>query len=315
MELSHAALLGFRTRYEALFNAAFNLVTPQIEKVAVKVESGRVEQVVHRWLRGIPGMREFLDTRTINNLSTDGLTVKNKLWEDTVGIPRVDLERDLYKIYDPMISRVGQTAALHRDSLGFEMLSDMVTAPSGFKAYDGVNFYGTHNVDRSVAFTNLSDKKLTEVSLSTAITELKKRRDTAGNVLAATASKPLLIIPPSLIFTAEKLANMSYIVSTQPGTGASSATSQAGASENVLKGSFDFIQSPYLKTDTQWHLTLVDPYLKPLIWQIEQDLEFLNFEKFLAQWAMNDQFVFGVRALYNVAPGLPEMCYGSTGTV
>jgi phage major head subunit gpT-like protein len=315
MELNNAALAGFRTRYEAIFNAAFNLAEPKAEKVALVFQSGRVEQVVHRWMRGLKGMREFTDTRQINNVDTDGLTVTNKLWEDTLGIRRVDLERDQYKVYDPLVARLGQTAKLHRDKLVFEQLSDALADPN-IKDYAGDSFYGDHTTKRvaSAQYNNKSSAPLSENSLITAIQSLRNRRDSEGNVLASAAQgRPLLVVPPALEFTAAKLANLSFYPTTQPGTGASSATSQAAAGENILKGTFDYIVSPYLKTATEWHLCLQDNYYKPIIFQIEQEIEFLPWDRFIAQWAMNDLFVFGVRALYNVAVGLPEMTFGSTG--
>lgn len=316
MELNAAALAGFRTRYETIFNAAFNLAEPQAEKVALIFQSGRVEQVMHRWMRGLAGMREFKGQRQINNVSSDGVTVQNKLWEDTIGIRRVDLERDQYKVYDPLIARLGQTAKLHRDVLVFGELSRALSDPSVLD-YAGDPFYGTHTTNRAVSYTNKASgagSALSEASLIAGIQSLRNRRDSEGQVLASAAQgRPLLIVPPALEFTASKLANLSFYPSTQPGTGASSATSQAASGENILKGTFDFIVSPYLATPTEWHLCLQDSYYKPMIFQIEQDVEMLAWDKFIAQWAMNDEFVFGVRALYNTHVGLPEMTYGSTG--
>jgi phage major head subunit gpT-like protein len=314
MELSHAQLLGFRTKFETTFNQAFELAQPQIEKIALKVDSGRNELVNHRWMRGLPGMREFKDARVHNNISTDGFVVKNKLWEDTLAIDRVDIERDQFGVYTPMMARMGEVAKLHRDSIGFGLLSSMLSDTS-IVAYDAIAFYGAHTSNRAstAQFTNKVTTHLSESSLSTGITELRKRKDSAGNPLAAITKKPLLIIPPDLELVAQKLLNQSYFPTTQPNSGASSATSQAASGENVLKGSFEYVVSPYLATTTEWHLTLVDNYFKPIVWQIEQDIEFLGYDKFLHEWSNNDKFVNGVRALYNVAPGLPEMCYGSTG--
>ena len=266
-------------------------------------------------MRGIPQMRQFVDTRVFNNVSTDGFQVANKLWEDTISIPRVDLERDQWGVYAPMASKLGQTAKLHRDELGFGKLSEALSN-TAITAYDGVAFYGNHNVKRKVSFNNKATgggSALSETSLITGIQELRKRRDSNGQLLAASTSRPLLIVPPALEFTAMKLANLSFIVSTQPGTGASSASSQAAASENILKGSFDVEVSPYLSTDTEWHLTLVDNLFKPIIFQVEQEVEFYGPEKFPTRWTEQDQFCMGVRALYNVAVGLPEMTYGATG--
>lgn len=315
MELSHSALVGFRTRYETIFNQAFALAEPKIDKIALVFNSGRVELVNHRWMRGIPQMREFTDSRIFNNVSTDGFTVQNKLWEDTISIQRVDLERDQWGVYSPMVAKLGQTAKLHRDSLGFGLLSSALSNTS-ITAYDGIAFYGNHNANRSVAFNNKATgggSALSETSLITGLTALRNRRDSHGQLLAATSSRPLLIVPPALEFTAKKLANLSFIVSTQPGTGASSASSQASMSENILQGSFDIEVCPYLATSTEWHLTLVDSLFKPIIFQVEQEVEFLGPEKFPTRWAEQDEFCMGVRALYNAAVGLPDMVYGAVG--
>jgi phage major head subunit gpT-like protein len=317
MELSHADLLGFKTRYETLFNQAFKLAESTLDMIALTVESGRVEQVVHRWMRGIPSMREFKGSRVINNVDSDGFTIKNKKWEDTIGIPREDLERDQFKVYDPMTRKLGEVAKLHRDVLAYGLLSTLIAnnGNNAYAAYDGVSFYGVHNVKRKVPFTNFTTAKLTEISLANAIAELKSRKDSHGNPLVSPTAKLDLLIPPQLETTANKLANSEFIVQTAPGTGASSATNQAASGSNQLKGLFTPRVNQLLNTSTEWHLTLSDKIYKPIVFQLEQDIEFSTWEKFLAQWVMEDQFILGIRALYNVAPGLPEMVFGSTGTV
>lgn len=315
MELNTAALVGFRTKYETLFNQAFSVAEPQVDKVAVRVDSGPVEQVVHRWLRGLPGMREFLDTRTINNVDSDGLTIKNKEWEDSIGIPRRELERDQHRLYEPMVSRMGQVAKLHRDELAFGLLSDALATPSSYKAYDGDNFFGTHSTKRKTSFSTLGSGALGEGTLSQAITALMNRKDSAGNPLALGGKRPLVIANPANFLTLSKLANLSFIVSVAPGASATQSTSNYGsASENVLKGTFDFITSPYIKTTTEFHVTLQDPLMKPVVFQVEKEVEFLGWDKFLHEWSMNSRFVFGAYARYNVGLGLPEMVWSSPGT-
>lgn len=314
MELNSAAMVAFKTKYDAEFNKAFELAATNYEKAAYVYNSGRVETVQHRWMKGFKGMREFIGARVINNVSSNGFPITNKLWEDTIGIRRVDLERDQWGVYTPLISRIGQVAKQHRDKLVFEKLSDALTDTT-ITAYDSIAFYGNHTTGRVTAaqFNNKTTGVLNEANLWTGIAALKARRDNEGNVLAATSAKPLLIIPPVLEKTAASLANNSFIVTTQPGSGASSATSQAAQAENPLKGMFDFVVSPWIKTNTEWHLTLVDPIFKPIIFQLEQDIEILSWEKFLHRYAEYDEFTWGVRALYNVDVGLPEMVYGSTG--
>ena len=320
MELNSAAIVAFKTKYDTEFNKAFELADTNYEKAALVFNSGRVETVQHRWMKGFKGMREFVGARQINNVDSNGFAVSNKLWEDTLGIRRVDLERDQYGIYMPLVARMGQVAKQHRDKLVFELLSTAMASATraATLSYDSQAFYGTHTTGRvtAAAFTNIvtgAGGALADSTLQTGIISLRKRMDNEGNKLAAATAKPLLIIPPDLEFTAAKLANLSYFPSTQPGSGASSATNQAAAGENILKGTFDYVVSPWLSTTTEWHLTLVDPIFKPIIFQLEQDLEILAWDKFLHRWADYDELTWGVRALYNVAVGLPEMVYGAVG--
>ena len=316
MELNSAAIVAFKTKYDTTFNQAFNLAETNYEKAALVFNSGRVETVQHRWMRGFKGMREFIGARQINNVDSAGFAVSNKLWEDTLGIRRVDLERDQWGIYTPLVARIGQVAKQHRDKLVFEQLSDALTDTS-ITAYDSIAFYGNHNGSERVTaaqFNNKATAALAEASLISGIVALRKRTDNEGNKLAAATSKPLLIIPPDLEFTAAKLANTSFYPGVAPGASATQSTSNyAAATENILKGVFDYVVSPWLKTATEWHLTLVDPLFKPIIFQLEQDIEILAWDKFLHRWADYDELTWGVRALYNVAVGLPEVCYGSTG--
>jgi phage major head subunit gpT-like protein len=156
--------------------------------------------------------------------------------------------------------------------------------------------------------------KLNEQSLAIGIAALKSRKDSHGNPLVSPTAKLDLLVPPALETAANKLANSEFIVSVVPGGSATQSSSNGvGQNQNVLKGLFTPRVNQLLLTDTEWHLTLVDKIYKPIVFQLEQDIEFSTWEKFLAQWVMEDQFVLGVRALYNVAPGLPELCYGSTG--
>jgi phage major head subunit gpT-like protein len=327
MELNHAAMLYFRTLFTSAFNSAFNVAEPDLEKIAIKIDTGRVEQAIHRWMLGIPGVREFIGARQVNNVNTGGITVVNRLWEDTIGIKRVDLERDQYRMYEPLVSRLGQVAKLHRDELGFPLLSAMLATGTraSYTSYDGIAFYGNHTTTglsngvtrvSTAAFNNVGTAAaFGEGPLTTAFSELHKRKDTQGHKLFVSNNpRPLVCIPPDLKFPADMLANLSFIVGVAPGASHTQSSSNMGAAtENVLKGSFDILVSAYLSSTTEYHVTFNDGYMKPLIFQMEQEIELLPWERFLHEWAMFDEYLFGTRSLYNVAPGLPEAVWASVG--
>ena len=220
MELNSASIVAFKTKFDTEFNKAFELAQTNYEKAAFVFNSGRVETVTHRWMKGLTGMKEFVGARQVNNVDSTGFSLSNKVWEDTLGIRRVDLERDQYGIYTPLVARIGQVAKQHRDKLVFEQLSDAIASATraATLAYDDQAFYGTHTRSTTAYnYTNLvtgSGGALSEGSLTTGIINLRKRTDDKGNKLAAASAKPLLIIPPDLEYTANKLLNLSWYPST-----------------------------------------------------------------------------------------------------
>lgn len=313
-----AQIINFRTKFETIFNTAFKTADSNIDKWAFVFNSGRVEQVVHRWMQGLQLPREFIGDRFIQNLNTNGFSVLNKEWEDTLGIPRRDIERDQFGIYEPMMSEMAATAKIHRDSLGANKLSTALATPASALAYDGQNFFGTHDTTtgRAVAFTNLTNVRLNEPSLSAAITSIRNRRNFTGLPFRGAQGALKLLIHPSNELTAAKLANQAYFPTTQPGSGASSAASQAAAGENILKGMFTYEIEEFLLTPDEWYLYLDHPIYRPIIFQLEQEVELMAPPQFFnAEWSSKDQFVFGTRAFYAAAVALPESVYGSTGTV
>jgi hypothetical protein len=140
------------------------------------------------------------------------------------------------------------------------------------------------------------------------------RRDYAGNPLQAAQNKPTLVIPPALAFTARKLLNTSWFPTVAPGASATQSSSNyAAAGQNVLEGTCNLVVTPYLLTSTEWHLFISDNVLRPIIFQLEEDLEILSWDKFIHRFAEYDEFTWGTRALYATSVGLPECVYGSAG--
>ena len=75
------------------------------------------------WLGDIPGMREWIGDRQINNLSQYDYSIKNKEFENTVGVPRPKIEDDQYGVYSPLMEMLGRSAPESRDILIFGLLA------------------------------------------------------------------------------------------------------------------------------------------------------------------------------------------------
>ena len=121
MIITPQALRGIYTAFNTVFNKAFEGQHPTYEKVATVVPSTS-ESETYAWLGDIPGMREWIGEREIQNLSGSAYTIKNKDFELTVGVDRNAVEDDKIGLYNPSIQMLGESAALHPDELVYGLL-------------------------------------------------------------------------------------------------------------------------------------------------------------------------------------------------
>jgi phage major head subunit gpT-like protein len=126
------------TGFKAAFNKGFGGVEPSYRKIAMIVPSTTRDET-YGWLGQFPKMREWLGDRVIRNLAAHGYTVKNRDFEDTISVPRNDIEDDTYGIFAPLMQEMGRAAAEFPDELVFTLLA------AGFDTlcYDGQNFFDT----------------------------------------------------------------------------------------------------------------------------------------------------------------------------
>jgi len=129
-----AAFTGFKT----VFNQGFQGVTPTYQRFAMTVPS-TTGQEVYAWLGTMPRFREWVGDRVIQNLKQHDFTIKNRKFENTIGIKRDDIEDDKIGIYTPMISEMGRATATFPDELSYETLQKGETSI----CYDGQFFFDT----------------------------------------------------------------------------------------------------------------------------------------------------------------------------
>lgn len=108
--------------FKTAFQSGFAGAPSQWQKVATRVPSSTsIED--YGWLGQIPGMREWIGDRQINNLGQYDYSIKNKKFESTVGVDRDKIDDDQYGIYAPLMQMLGQNAAEHPDILVFGLLA------------------------------------------------------------------------------------------------------------------------------------------------------------------------------------------------
>ena len=138
MIINTATLQALFTGFKATFNKAFEGAPSDWEKIAMLVPS-TTSQEVYAWLGATTGFREWVGDRVIQALKTHNFTLRNKSYENTVGVPREAIEDDNLGVYSPLVAQLGEDAKLHPDLLIFALLA------SGFSklCYDGQNFFDT----------------------------------------------------------------------------------------------------------------------------------------------------------------------------
>ena len=190
MIITPQALRGIYTAFNTVFNKAFEGQHPTYEKVATVVPSTS-ESETYAWLGDIPGMREWIGEREIQNLSGSAYTIKNKDFELTVGVDRNAVEDDKIGLYNPSIQMLGESAALHPDELVYGLLANGFTE----KCYDGKAFFATdHPVGKDKA-SNKGTAKLSMDAYKTARTSMMSLKNSKGRPLALVPD--LLVVPPT----------------------------------------------------------------------------------------------------------------------
>lgn len=138
MIINQANLSAFFQNVKTAFNTAFEGVESEYKKVAM-VTTSQTREEKYGWLGQLPRLREWLGDRHIKNLALHDYAIKNRKFEDTIGVPRDDIEDDTYGLYAPLVQEMGRAAGEHPDLLIFELIS------AGFATttYDGQFFFDT----------------------------------------------------------------------------------------------------------------------------------------------------------------------------
>ncbi len=298
MVINGANLRGIYMGFNTVFNKAFSEVEPLYKQIATVVPS-TTEQEVYAWLGDVPGMREWIGEREVNNLIGSDYTIKNKEFELTVGVPANAIEDDKLGLYRPSVELLGQSAAYHPDELTFGILKNGFTE----KCSDGQPFFSKeHKVgkgSKEKTFSNAGTEKLCMDSYVKARSTMMSLTNSGGRPLNLIPN--LLVVPPAL----EKDANDIVVADLLNGT------------RNTMQGTAKVMAAPQLAgNDSAWFLLCTKRPIKPLIFQERKK------PKFVSKTRPEDDnvffenvYVYGVDYRGNAGYGFWQMAYGSDGTV
>lgn len=285
-------LRGIYTAFNTLFTQAFDGQKPTYEKIATVVPS-TTESETYAWLGDIPGMREWVGDREIQNLTGSDYTIKNKDFELTVGVDRNAIEDDKIGLYKPSIQMLGESAAMHPDELVYELLA------SGFTAlcYDGKAFFAADHVVGENAVSNKLTDKLTPEAYKTARAMMMNFKNSKDRSLGLVPD--LLVVPPALEAAARDILVADFVNGTK----------------NTMQGTADIHVEPRLKSDSAWFLLCTKRPIKPLIYQQRKKAKFVSKTAETDDNVfMSKKFLYGADSRGNAGFAFWQMAIGSDGS-
>lgn len=294
MIINPQTLRGIYVAFNTLFNKAFEAEDP-LYKLIATVTNSTTDAETYAWLGDIPGMREWIGDREIQNLTASDYTIKNKDFELTVSVPRNAVEDDKIGLYNPSVQMLGQSAAQHPDKLIFDLLA------SGFvaKCYDGKPFFSEEHMVGKKKVSNLGKEELSMETYIAARAAMMSFTNAKGEPLGLVPDT--LVVPPALEAKARDILVADFINGTK----------------NTMQGTAKPLVVPRLAGhDKEWYLLCTSRPIKPLIMQQRKAPKFVSLTAETDENVfMKKTFIYGVDYRGNAGFGFWQMAYGGGHTV
>jgi phage major head subunit gpT-like protein len=293
---------------KAIFMKAYNetAAVSIVPRIATIVPSDS-DSEDYSWLGATPGVREFLGEREARDLANFNYNIKNKTWENTIGVKRTDLEDNKLGMLKIRIQDLAAKAARYPEKLLCSFLTGALgSAAWPYLCYDGQGLIDTDHPapDGGSAQSNREGGTLAIATLWAGIALMANFRDERNDILGL--SPDVLLVEPCLEQTARELVEAD----------GSATTTTAGA---VLKRKgIEVMVSPYLFSTTtvangNWFLLDTKAPVKGLILQERSPVEFGSLEKDSESGFMREVYYYGTRARYNAGSGFWPATYGNAG--
>lgn len=248
----------------------------------------------YMWMAALPMMREWVGPRIVQNISSYAYSIENKLWEQTIGVKRDDIEDDNLGILDPLARSFGEAARLHPDDLLVTLLKSGHTQ----LCWDGQYFFDTdHPISPADAGAGTYSNYFTGRALTPdnyGLTRSTMLSIKGENGRALRVLPDVLLVPPALEATAKRI-----VENDKDATGAG----------NPYFGTARVVMLPELAgEDTTWYLLATTRVIKPFVFQTRRPLEFVTKNQISDEVVLIENEVrFYASARYNMGYSLPQL--------
>lgn len=280
--------------------------TPLLSSIGSKIPSSTRDQR-YPFVQAISGAMRKWDggERYVNNVVVDGFVVTNAKWENTLGVERTAIEDDQYGVYTSMLI---PNLARHAKLLPDVEIKNAIEANA--TCFDGQPFFSSsHPIDPSGATAGtqsniVATNPFNGTNLAKAQAQMNKLLGPDGLPIGSVGDT--LLVPPSLEYAADVIANSTFFPEVKNGNNA-----VFGAQGNPWKGRYNVVSSPYL-TDTGdpttavWYL-LDCRYanMRPFFWQEREAAQLVTMiDPASPTVFFQDMYYMGARARGAAAGGL-----------
>lgn len=300
MIINVSTLKAIFTNLKAQFQNAFKTTDSDWEKLAMKVTSTGSEEN-YWWLSRFPKLKKWIGEKVYKALEAFKYTLINDDFEATVAVKRNHIKDNQLIGYAFQAQAAGQSAKEWPADLVFALLG------AGFTnlCYDGQPYFDNDHPVGGKSVSNKGTKQLSADSLVAARASygqarqgMRKLKDETGAPLKLRPN--LLVVPPALEDTANFLMT---------------ADKFPDDTKNIYKGTAEVLVVAELESDTEWFLFDTNQIIKPLIFQVREEPEFVSQTNMDSDDVFNKgEYKFGVEARGSAGYGFWQMGYGSTGT-
>lgn len=271
-----------------VFNDALKSENEDYKKIATEVKANTIS-VDYAWIGDFPNMIEWTGERTLKDLKANTYTITRKKWESTIEVSRDVIEYDSLGIVKPRVQAMAESVRDHYDEIVFSLLE------ANSACYDGKPFFATDHAVGNSSFSNSLDFALTAENFLKARQEMRGICNEYGNPLRIRPS--LLVVPPELEVEAIKILK---------------AQTNANGASNITYGLCDYIVCDRLTDPRAWYLFDTTRVLKPLVLQINRNVEFAGLDKPTDENVfMRDSFLYGIRTEDNAGYGMWQLALKS----
>lgn len=251
----------------AKFDIAVSNAQPFYPTLSTVVQSTGDDEK-YGFLGAMPGMREWLDDRLFLSLRAADYTLKNKLWESSVRVEKIDIEDDRLNMYGPILEQLAMESVHHPD----ELLLSLIVAGETTACFDGQFFFDT---DHAWGTSGSQSNDLTQAAATgTVPTEAEFRtayhkaraamlgfKNDKGKLFIRPTVRPftnlLLVVPPDLEEVANQAINKTFISSGET---------------NIVLDKPTIVALGGLTDATKFYLFNLSQALKPFVFQARRPL-------------------------------------------